>query len=165
MIAVNKASSFNGHVRRREGVCDTPLHIYRLFVRDSLFVGVVPFCFSLATVGAYRIRPDVSEDEMVAVNKASLFNGRVRRFEGVCDTPLQFYRLFVRDSFFVGVVPFCFSLATVGAYCIRPDVGGNGMMAVNKTSSFNGRVRRRGGRMRYAPTFLLLIRWDSFFVG
>ena len=46
-----------------EGVCDTPLHIYRLFVRDSLFVGVVPFCFSLATVGAYRIRPDVSEDE------------------------------------------------------------------------------------------------------
>ena len=57
MIAVNKASSFNGHVRRREGVCDTPLHIYRLFVRDSLFVGVVPFCFSLATVGAYRIRP------------------------------------------------------------------------------------------------------------
>ena len=40
-----------------EGVCDTPLHIYHLFVRDSFFVGVVPFCFSLATVGAYRIRP------------------------------------------------------------------------------------------------------------
>ena len=57
MIAANKTSLFNGRVRRREGVCDTPLHIYRLFVRDSLFVGVVPFCFSLATVGAYRIRP------------------------------------------------------------------------------------------------------------
>ena len=41
--------------------------------------------------------------------------------EGVCDTPLHIYRLFVRYSFFVGVVPFCFSLATVGAYCIRPS--------------------------------------------
>ena len=55
-----------------EGVCDTPLHIYRLFVRDSLFVGVVPFCFSLATVGAYRIRPDVGGNEMMTVNNASL---------------------------------------------------------------------------------------------
>ena len=57
-----------------EGVCDTPLHIYRLFVRYSFFVGVVPFCFSLATVGAYCIRPDVSENEMIAANKAPSFN-------------------------------------------------------------------------------------------
>ena len=78
-MAVNKTSSFNGRVRRCEGVCDTPLHIYRLFVRYSFFVGVVPFCFSLATVGAYRIRPDVSEDELMAENKTSSFNGRVRR--------------------------------------------------------------------------------------
>ena len=33
--------------------------------------------------------------------------------------PYIIYHLFVGDSFFVGVVPFCFSLATVGAYCIR----------------------------------------------
>ena len=41
--------------------------------------------------------------------------------EGVCDTLLHIYRLFVVDSFIVDVVPFCFSLATVGAYCIRPS--------------------------------------------
>ena len=58
---------------------------------------------------------------MIAANKTSLFNGRVRRREGVCDTPLHIYRLFVGNLFFVGVVPFCFSLATVGAYCIRPS--------------------------------------------
>ena len=103
MIAVNKASSSNGHVRRREGVCDTPLHIYRLFVRDSLFVGVGPFSFSLATVGAYCIRPDVGGNGMMAVNKTSSFNGCVRRREGVCDTPLHIYRLFVGDLFFVVV--------------------------------------------------------------
>ena len=33
------------------------------------------------------------------------------------------------------------------------------MMVANKTSSFNGRVRCRGGRMRYAPTHLRSIRW------
>ena len=73
MIAVNKASSFNGHVRRREGVCDTPLHIYRLFVCDSFFVGVVPFCFSLATVGAYRIRPDVGGNGINTQPNQALF--------------------------------------------------------------------------------------------
>ena len=40
-----------------EGVCDTPLHIYHLFVGDSFIVDVIKFCFSQATVGAYRIRP------------------------------------------------------------------------------------------------------------
>ena len=44
-----------------EGVCDTPLHIYHLFVSDSFIVDVIKFCFSQATVGAYCIRPDVSE--------------------------------------------------------------------------------------------------------
>ena len=49
-----------------------PYIIYHLFVGDSFFVGVVPFCFSLATVGAYRIRPDVGGNEMMTVNNASL---------------------------------------------------------------------------------------------
>ena len=60
-----------------------PYIIYHLFVGDSFFVGVVPFCFSLATVGAYRIRPDVGGNEMIAANKTSSFNGRIRRCEGV----------------------------------------------------------------------------------
>ena len=43
MMAINKISSFNGLPRRREGV----------MVVD----------YSPKTVGAYRIRPDVGEDE------------------------------------------------------------------------------------------------------
>ena len=43
MIAMNKISSFNGHPRCRESV----------MVVD----------YSPKTVGAYRIRPDVGEDE------------------------------------------------------------------------------------------------------
>ena len=101
MIAMNKISSFNGHPRCRESV----------MVVD----------YSPKTVGAYRIRPDVGEYEMIAANNASLFNGHPRRCEGVCDTPLHIYHLFVCDSFFVGVVPLCFSLAIVGAYHIRPS--------------------------------------------
>ena len=57
-----------------------------------------------------------------------------------------------------------FSPPTVGAYRIRPDVGEQGMTAASIPSHFREspiawRVRRCGGRMRYAPTFLLLIRW------
>ena len=63
MIAVNKASSFNGRIRRCEGV----------IVVD----------YSPATVGAYRIRPDVGEHEMMAANKISSFNGHPRCREGV----------------------------------------------------------------------------------
>ena len=37
------------------------LHIYHSLLGDSLLEGVVIFCFSPQTVGAYRIRPDVSE--------------------------------------------------------------------------------------------------------
>ena len=44
-----------------KGVCDTPLHIYHLFVGDSFIVDVIKFCFSPQTVGAYRIRPDMGE--------------------------------------------------------------------------------------------------------
>ena len=61
----------------------SPLHIYHLFVRDSFIVDVIKFCFSQATVGAYRIRPDVGGNEMIAANKTSSFNGRIRRCEGV----------------------------------------------------------------------------------
>ena len=50
-----------GMFAAEEGVCDTPLHIYHLFVGDSFFVNIVLFCFSPKTVGAYRIRPDVGE--------------------------------------------------------------------------------------------------------
>ena len=56
----------------------------------------------------------MSEHERIAANKTSSFNGRIRRCEGVI----------VVD----------YSPATVGAYRIRPDVGGNEMMAVNNAS-------------------------------
>ena len=101
MIAMNKIPLFNVHPRCCEGVM---LVVY-----------------SPKTVGAYRIRPDVSGNEMLAANKIPSFNGHPRCREGVCDTPLHIYHLFVCDSFFVGVVPFCFSLAIVGAYHIRPS--------------------------------------------
>ena len=69
----------------------------------------------------------------MAVNKISSFNGLPRRREGVM----------VVD----------YSPKTVGAYRIRPDVGGNEMMAINKISSFNGLPRRREGVMvvDYSP--------------
>ena len=63
MMAANKISSFNGHPRCREGV----------MVVD----------YSPKTVGAYRIRPDVSEHEMIAMNKISSFNGHPRCRESV----------------------------------------------------------------------------------
>ena len=55
-----------------EGVCDTPSHFYHLFVGDSFMAVVVVVDYSPTTVGAYRIRPDVGEYEMMAVNNASL---------------------------------------------------------------------------------------------
>ena len=39
--------------------------------------------YSPKTVGAYRIRPDMGGNEMIAANKTSSFNGRIRRCEGV----------------------------------------------------------------------------------
>ena len=64
---------------------------------------------------------------MMAANKTSSFNERIHRREGII----------VVD----------YSPKTVGAYRIRPDVSENEMMAVNKTPSFNGHPRYRGGRM------------------
>ena len=57
--------------------------------------------FSPPTVGAYRIRPDVSEQEMMAASILSFFRehfpslGMFAAVEGVCDTPLHIYYLFV----------------------------------------------------------------------
>ena len=59
------------------------------------------FCFSPLTVGAYRIRPDVSEREMMVASILSFFResshffGVFAHVEGVCDTPLHIYYLFV----------------------------------------------------------------------
>ena len=55
--------------------------------------------------------------------------------------PYIFYHLFAGHAVLV-VVVVDYSPTTVGAYRIRPDVGGNEMMAANKTPSFNGHVRR-----------------------
>ena len=57
-----------------------------------------------------------------------------------------------------GVMVVDYSPKTVGAYRIRPDVSEREMIAANKTPSFNGHPRRRGGRMRYAPTYLPFVR-------
>ena len=81
---------------------------------------VVVVDYSPKTVGAYRIRPDVGEYEMMAANNASSFNGHPRCYEGVCDTPLHFYHLFVGDSF-MAVVAVDYSPKTVGAQGHTPS--------------------------------------------
>ena len=80
-IAANKISSFNKRIHRREGV----------MIVD----------YSPKTVGAYRIRPDVREHEMMAASKIPLLNVHPRRREGVMLVD--------------------YSPVTVGAYCIRPS--------------------------------------------
>ena len=55
MMAANKTSSFNERIHRREGI----------IVVD----------YSPKTVGAYRIRPDVGEYEMIALNNSPSING------------------------------------------------------------------------------------------
>ena len=121
--------------------------VYSLGIRSLL----VSFRFSPTIVGCIAYALHVSEHEMMVANKTSSFNGRVRRCEGVCDTPLHIYHLFVRDSFIVSIIIFWFSPTTVGAYCIRPDVSENEMIAANKATSFNRRVRRHGGCMPLRP--------------
>ena len=65
--------------------------------------------FSPLTVGAYRIRPEVSELGMTAASILSFFCehfpslGVFAYVEGVCDTPLHIYYLFVGDSVMGGV--------------------------------------------------------------
>ena len=56
-----------------EGVCDTPLHIYYLFVGDAVMGGIVRVSFSPPIVGAYCIHPDMSEREMMAASIPLLF--------------------------------------------------------------------------------------------
>ena len=64
---------------------------------DAVIDGVICISFSPPTVGAYRIRPDVSEQEMTAASILSFFRehfpslGMFAAVEGVCDTPLHFY--------------------------------------------------------------------------
>ena len=66
--------------------------------------------FSPLTVGAYRIRPDVSEREMMAASILSFFRehfpslGVFAYLEGVCDTPLHIYYLFVGGCLMAGVI-------------------------------------------------------------
>ena len=64
------------------------------------------------------------------------------------------------------IIRVSFSPPTVGAYRIRPDVGEREMILASILSFFCEipifwHVRCHGGRMRYAPTFLPLIRWGS----
>ena len=57
--------------------------------------------FSPPIVGAYRIRPDVGEQEMMVASIPTQFResfpslGVFAAVEGVCDTPLHIYYLFV----------------------------------------------------------------------
>ena len=46
--------------------------------------------FNRTSVGAYRIRPDVGENETMAANTSPSSAVYLRPWEGVCDTPLQF---------------------------------------------------------------------------
>ena len=48
-------------------------------------------------VGAYRIRPDVGENETMATNMSPSTNVLFRRREGVCDTPLHLFGHFTDD--------------------------------------------------------------------
>ena len=56
------------------------------------------------------------------------------------------------------LVSFRFSPTIVGCIAYALHVSGNEMMAANIIPSLNGHVRRHGGRMRYAPTYLPFIR-------
>ena len=66
--------------------------------------------FSPPTVGAYRIRPDVGEWEMMVASILSLFRehfpslGMFAAMEGVCDTPLHIYHWFVGDALMAGII-------------------------------------------------------------
>ena len=68
------------------------------------------FCISPKTVGAYRIRPDVGEKGKTAASNPSFFRESSHFFgvfayvEGVCDTPLHIYYLFVGDAMKGGII-------------------------------------------------------------
>ena len=47
-----------------------------------------------------------------------------------------------------------FNRTSVGAYRIRPQMSENEMVTPNKPLSSDVQLRRREGRMRYAPTVL-----------
>ena len=71
---------------------------------------IIRVSFSPPTVGAYRIRPDVSEREMMAASILSFFResshffGMFAAVEGVCDTPLHIYYLLVGGCLMAGVI-------------------------------------------------------------
>ena len=73
--------------------------------------------FSPPIVGAYRIRPDVSEQEMTAASIPLLFRehfpslGMFAAVEGVCDTPLHIYYLFDCDAVMDVIISFKFFAA------------------------------------------------------
>ena len=50
-----------------------------------------------------------------------------------------------------------FNRTSVGAYRIRPQMSENEMVSSNKPLSPNVQLRRREGRMRYAPTYFVKI--------
>ena len=106
---------------------------------------MVQFCVSISpeSVGAYRIRPDVGEQEMTATSILSL--KACRKTQRGISRPGK-----------------C-SPGTEQGFPARENVPRKPgkVFPVNfiMNSSFVGQIRSCGGRMRYAPTYLPFVRW------
>ena len=93
--------------------------------------------FSPPTVGAYRIRPDVIEQEMMVASIPLFF--REHPYLLACSPlwrayairPYIFTICSLGDAVMAGVISCKFLPPTVGAYCIRSDVSERGMMAAS----------------------------------
>ena len=73
------------HVRRREGVCDTPLHLFGDFTGIMMVVGYA----TSPTSGRMRYAPTLVRLISWVWWIGDLF--RFRSFQGVCDTPLHLF--------------------------------------------------------------------------
>ena len=142
-------------------------------------VGLISDVFSLVswfefwwiTVGAYRIRPHVREYDVfrrwmetnfVEWEHIRCHGGRMRY--APTHVRLWWYVVGLILDVLSWVSWFEINRKTVGAYRIRPHVGELGVICRWMETNFVEweHIRRRGGRMRYAPT---LVRLWGYAVG
>ena len=147
---------------------------------------MVQFCVSISpeSVGAYRIRPDVGEQEMTATSILSLkacrktqrgisrpgkcSPGTEQGFPTRENVPLEPGKVFPLWKMFLGNRA---RFSRLGKCSSETGQGfpawGNVPRKPSKVfpvnfimnSSFVGQIRSCGGRMRYAPTYLPFARW------
>ena len=147
---------------------------------------MVQFCVSISpeSVGAYRIRPDVGEQEMTATSILSLkacrktqrgisrpgkcSPGTEQGFPAWGNVPRKPSKVFPLGKMSLGnrarfSRPGKCSSETEQGFPARGNVPRkpSKVFPVNfiMNSSFVGQIRSCGGRMRYAPTYLPFVRW------